>query len=112
MRLGLDFQRMLRINHVLYIAARSVAAPRALPSCLPALSSRVSVSVSSRDHVFAVNLAASSEQIIPQQVGDGPFSCLRPPDLSSGAVDAGLSHGDETALRVPGTAARLSISLL
>uniref|UniRef100_H3CKY3 Semaphorin 6Cb n=1 Tax=Tetraodon nigroviridis TaxID=99883 RepID=H3CKY3_TETNG len=40
-RLGLDFQRMLRINHVLYIAAR--------------------------DHVFAVNLDASSEQIVPQQ---------------------------------------------
>ncbi|CAB1451984.1 unnamed protein product [Pleuronectes platessa] len=40
-RLGLDFQRMLRINHMLYIAAR--------------------------DHVFAVNLAASSEQIIPRQ---------------------------------------------
>ncbi|XP_062848552.1 sema domain, transmembrane domain (TM), and cytoplasmic domain, (semaphorin) 6E [Trichomycterus rosablanca] len=40
-RLGLDFQRMLRINHMLYIAAR--------------------------DHVFAVNLSASTEQIIPQQ---------------------------------------------
>ncbi|XP_034554463.1 sema domain, transmembrane domain (TM), and cytoplasmic domain, (semaphorin) 6E isoform X2 [Notolabrus celidotus] len=40
-RLGLDFQRMLRINHMLYIAAR--------------------------DHVFAVNLTSSSEQIIPQQ---------------------------------------------
>ncbi|MEQ2301005.1 hypothetical protein AMECASPLE_031630 [Ameca splendens] len=40
-RLGLDFQRMLRINHMLYIAAR--------------------------DHVFAVNLGTSSEQIIPQQ---------------------------------------------
>ncbi|XP_040899918.1 sema domain, transmembrane domain (TM), and cytoplasmic domain, (semaphorin) 6E isoform X1 [Toxotes jaculatrix] len=40
-RLGLDFQRMLRINHMLYIAAR--------------------------DHVFAINLAVSSEQIIPQQ---------------------------------------------
>uniref|UniRef100_A0A3Q1GYY2 Sema domain-containing protein n=1 Tax=Anabas testudineus TaxID=64144 RepID=A0A3Q1GYY2_ANATE len=40
-RLGLDFQRMLRINHMLYVAAR--------------------------DHVFAINLAASSEQIIPQQ---------------------------------------------
>ncbi|KAK5891770.1 hypothetical protein CesoFtcFv8_012213 [Champsocephalus esox] len=42
-RLGLDFQRMLRINRMLYIAAR--------------------------DHVFAINLASSSEQIIPQQVG-------------------------------------------
>ncbi|XP_061675465.1 sema domain, transmembrane domain (TM), and cytoplasmic domain, (semaphorin) 6E isoform X2 [Syngnathoides biaculeatus] len=40
-RLGLDFQRMLRINHMLYIAAR--------------------------DHVFAINLAASSEHILPQQ---------------------------------------------
>lgn len=40
-RLGLDFQRMLRINHMLYIAAR--------------------------DHVFAINLASSTEQIIPQQ---------------------------------------------
>ncbi|XP_035287477.1 sema domain, transmembrane domain (TM), and cytoplasmic domain, (semaphorin) 6E isoform X4 [Anguilla anguilla] len=40
-RLGLDFQRMLRINHMLYIAAR--------------------------DHVFAVNLSASAEKIIPQQ---------------------------------------------
>ncbi|XP_049585269.1 sema domain, transmembrane domain (TM), and cytoplasmic domain, (semaphorin) 6C isoform X2 [Syngnathus scovelli] len=40
-RLGLDFQRMLRINHMLYIAAR--------------------------DHVFAINLAASTEQILPQQ---------------------------------------------
>ncbi|KAL7887433.1 hypothetical protein AOLI_G00051540 [Acnodon oligacanthus] len=40
-RLGLDFQRMLRINHMLYIAAR--------------------------DHVFAVNLSTSIEQIVPQQ---------------------------------------------
>ncbi|XP_054636888.1 sema domain, transmembrane domain (TM), and cytoplasmic domain, (semaphorin) 6E isoform X2 [Dunckerocampus dactyliophorus] len=40
-RLGLDFQRMLRINHMLYVAAR--------------------------DHVFAINLASSSEHIIPQQ---------------------------------------------
>ncbi|XP_061737708.1 sema domain, transmembrane domain (TM), and cytoplasmic domain, (semaphorin) 6E isoform X1 [Nerophis ophidion] len=40
-RLGLDFQRMLRINHMLYVAAR--------------------------DHVFAINLASSSERIIPQQ---------------------------------------------
>ncbi|XP_064204574.1 semaphorin-6D-like [Anguilla rostrata] len=40
-RLGLDFQRMLRVNHVLYIAAR--------------------------DHVFAVNLSASTERIVPQQ---------------------------------------------
>ncbi|XP_061110278.1 semaphorin-6D-like [Conger conger] len=40
-RLGLDFQRMLRINHMLYIAAR--------------------------DHVFAVNLSASTDQIVPQQ---------------------------------------------
>ncbi|XP_036433847.1 semaphorin-6C-like [Colossoma macropomum] len=39
--LGLDFQRMIRINHMLYIAAR--------------------------DHVFAVNLSASVTQIIPQQ---------------------------------------------
>uniref|UniRef100_A0A1A8G5E6 Sema domain, transmembrane domain (TM), and cytoplasmic domain, (Semaphorin) 6E n=1 Tax=Nothobranchius korthausae TaxID=1143690 RepID=A0A1A8G5E6_9TELE len=41
LRLGLDFQRMLRINHMLYIAAR--------------------------DHVFAINLTSTSEQIIPQQ---------------------------------------------
>ncbi|XP_059921870.1 sema domain, transmembrane domain (TM), and cytoplasmic domain, (semaphorin) 6E [Gadus macrocephalus] len=41
-RLGLDFQRMLRINHMLYIAAR--------------------------DHVFAINLPASSERIVPMQV--------------------------------------------
>ncbi|XP_037392911.1 sema domain, transmembrane domain (TM), and cytoplasmic domain, (semaphorin) 6E isoform X3 [Pygocentrus nattereri] len=40
-RLGLDFQRMLRINHMLYIAAR--------------------------DHVFAINLSTSIEQIVPQQ---------------------------------------------
>ncbi|XP_076136807.1 sema domain, transmembrane domain (TM), and cytoplasmic domain, (semaphorin) 6C isoform X1 [Alosa pseudoharengus] len=40
-RLGLDFQRMLRINHMLYIAAR--------------------------DHVFAVNLTSSSQQIVTQQ---------------------------------------------
>ncbi|KAJ8273640.1 hypothetical protein GJAV_G00103920 [Gymnothorax javanicus] len=40
-RLGLDFQRMLRINHMLYIAAR--------------------------DHVFAVNLSTSKERIVPQQ---------------------------------------------
>nr|XP_061789095.1 semaphorin-6D-like [Nerophis lumbriciformis] len=40
-RLGLDFQRMLRINHMLYIAAR--------------------------DHVFAINMAASSDRIVPQQ---------------------------------------------
>ncbi|KAJ8290095.1 hypothetical protein GJAV_G00008650 [Gymnothorax javanicus] len=40
-RLGLDFQRMLRINHMLYIAAR--------------------------DHVFAVNLTTTAEKIIPQQ---------------------------------------------
>ncbi|XP_077576281.1 sema domain, transmembrane domain (TM), and cytoplasmic domain, (semaphorin) 6C [Stigmatopora nigra] len=40
-RLGLDFQRMLRINHVLYVAAR--------------------------DHVFAINMAASLDRIVPQQ---------------------------------------------
>ncbi|XP_048880376.1 sema domain, transmembrane domain (TM), and cytoplasmic domain, (semaphorin) 6E isoform X2 [Brienomyrus brachyistius] len=41
LRLGLDFQRMVRINRALYIAAR--------------------------DHVFAVNLSAASERIVPQQ---------------------------------------------
>ncbi|XP_049328808.1 semaphorin-6D-like [Astyanax mexicanus] len=40
-RLGLDYQRMIRINRMLYIAAR--------------------------DHVFAVNLSASVNQVIPQQ---------------------------------------------
>ncbi|TNM92648.1 hypothetical protein fugu_018050 [Takifugu bimaculatus] len=40
LRLGLDFQRMIRINHMLYIAAR--------------------------DHVFAVNLTTASEQFVPQ----------------------------------------------
>ncbi|XP_041867514.1 semaphorin-6D-like [Melanotaenia boesemani] len=40
LRLGLDFQRMLRINHMLYIAAR--------------------------DHVFAVNLTTASEEFAPQ----------------------------------------------
>ncbi|XP_074542941.1 semaphorin-6D-like isoform X2 [Halichoeres trimaculatus] len=40
LRLGLDFQRMLRINHMLYIAAR--------------------------DHVFAVNLTTASEKFVPQ----------------------------------------------
>uniref|UniRef100_A0A3Q3CYJ6 Sema domain, transmembrane domain (TM), and cytoplasmic domain, (semaphorin) 6Ca n=1 Tax=Haplochromis burtoni TaxID=8153 RepID=A0A3Q3CYJ6_HAPBU len=40
LRLGLDFQRMLRINHVLYIAAR--------------------------DHVFAVNLTMASGEVVPQ----------------------------------------------
>uniref|UniRef100_A0A3Q3X2Z9 Sema domain-containing protein n=1 Tax=Mola mola TaxID=94237 RepID=A0A3Q3X2Z9_MOLML len=40
LRLGLDFQRLLRINHMLYIAAR--------------------------DHVFAVNLTTASEQFVPQ----------------------------------------------
>uniref|UniRef100_A0A8C8DZG9 Sema domain, transmembrane domain (TM), and cytoplasmic domain, (semaphorin) 6Ca n=1 Tax=Oryzias sinensis TaxID=183150 RepID=A0A8C8DZG9_9TELE len=40
LRLGLDFQRMLRINHMLYIAAR--------------------------DHVFAVNLTTASEDFVPQ----------------------------------------------
>uniref|UniRef100_A0A3Q0RAM0 Sema domain, transmembrane domain (TM), and cytoplasmic domain, (semaphorin) 6Ca n=1 Tax=Amphilophus citrinellus TaxID=61819 RepID=A0A3Q0RAM0_AMPCI len=40
LRLGLDFQRMLRINHVLYIAAR--------------------------DHVFAVNLTTASEEFVPR----------------------------------------------
>ncbi|XP_063325501.1 semaphorin-6D-like [Pelmatolapia mariae] len=40
LRLGLDFQRMLRINHVLYIAAR--------------------------DHVFAVNLTTASGEFVPQ----------------------------------------------
>ncbi|XP_072529396.1 semaphorin-6C isoform X2 [Salminus brasiliensis] len=39
--LGLDFQHMIRINRMLYIAAR--------------------------DHVFAVNLSASVNQIVPQQ---------------------------------------------
>ncbi|KAF3706865.1 Semaphorin-6D Precursor [Channa argus] len=39
-RLGLDFQRMLRINHMLYIAAR--------------------------DHVFAVNLTTASEEFVPR----------------------------------------------
>ncbi|XP_028296742.1 semaphorin-6D-like [Gouania willdenowi] len=41
LHLGLDFQRMLRIKHMLYIAAR--------------------------DHVFAVNLTTASEHFIPQQ---------------------------------------------
>nr|XP_023657008.1 semaphorin-6D-like isoform X2 [Paramormyrops kingsleyae] len=41
LRLGLDFQRMVRINRALYVAAR--------------------------DHVFAVNLSAASERIVPQQ---------------------------------------------
>uniref|UniRef100_A0A3P8SUX5 Sema domain-containing protein n=1 Tax=Amphiprion percula TaxID=161767 RepID=A0A3P8SUX5_AMPPE len=40
LRLGLDFQRMLRINHMLYIAAR--------------------------DHVFAVNLTTASDDFVPQ----------------------------------------------
>ncbi|XP_069372580.1 semaphorin-6D-like isoform X3 [Paralichthys olivaceus] len=40
LRLGLDFQRMLRLNHMLYIAAR--------------------------DHVFAVNLTTAVDQLIPQ----------------------------------------------
>uniref|UniRef100_A0A672FPH0 Sema domain-containing protein n=1 Tax=Salarias fasciatus TaxID=181472 RepID=A0A672FPH0_SALFA len=40
LRLGLDFQRMLRINHMLYITAR--------------------------DHVFAVNLTTASERFVPQ----------------------------------------------
>ncbi|XP_029298726.1 semaphorin-6D-like [Cottoperca gobio] len=40
LRLGLDFQRLLRINHMLYIAAR--------------------------DHVFAVNLTTASEEFVPQ----------------------------------------------
>ncbi|XP_029369588.1 semaphorin-6D-like [Echeneis naucrates] len=40
LRLGLDFQRMLRINHMLYITAR--------------------------DHVFAVNLTTASEAFVPQ----------------------------------------------
>uniref|UniRef100_A0A8C8CRI2 Sema domain-containing protein n=1 Tax=Oncorhynchus tshawytscha TaxID=74940 RepID=A0A8C8CRI2_ONCTS len=39
-RLGLDFQRMLRINHMLYIAAR--------------------------DHVFAVNLTTAGDDFVPQ----------------------------------------------
>ncbi|XP_028820402.1 semaphorin-6D-like [Denticeps clupeoides] len=41
-RLGLDFQRMLRINHMLYIAAR--------------------------DHVFVVNLTSATERIVPKQI--------------------------------------------
>ncbi|XP_069580896.1 semaphorin-6D-like, partial [Brachyistius frenatus] len=40
LRLGLDFQRMLRINHMLYIAAR--------------------------DHVFAVNLTTASDDFVPR----------------------------------------------
>ncbi|XP_034401516.1 semaphorin-6D-like [Cyclopterus lumpus] len=40
LRLGLDFQRLLRINHMLYIAAR--------------------------DHVFAVNLTTASEEFVPR----------------------------------------------
>ncbi|XP_031696424.1 semaphorin-6C-like [Anarrhichthys ocellatus] len=40
LRLGLDFQRLLRINHMLYIAAR--------------------------DHVFAVNLTTASEAFVPR----------------------------------------------
>lgn len=39
-RLGLDFQRMIRIHHMLYIAAR--------------------------DHVFAVNLTTAAENFVPQ----------------------------------------------
>ncbi|CAM4640837.1 unnamed protein product [Leuciscus chuanchicus] len=41
-RLGLDYQRMIRIQHMLYIAAR--------------------------DHVFVVNLTASVDKVIPQQI--------------------------------------------
>ncbi|XP_043088964.1 semaphorin-6D isoform X2 [Puntigrus tetrazona] len=41
-RLGLDYQRMIRIQHMLYIAAR--------------------------DHVFVVNLTTAVDQIIPQQI--------------------------------------------
>ncbi|XP_056116225.1 semaphorin-6D isoform X2 [Rhinichthys klamathensis goyatoka] len=41
-RLGLDYQRMIRIQQMLYIAAR--------------------------DHVFVVNLTASVDRIIPQQI--------------------------------------------
>ncbi|XP_073678617.1 semaphorin-6C [Garra rufa] len=41
-RLGLDYQRMIRIQHMLYIAAR--------------------------DHVFVVNLTTSVDKIIPQQI--------------------------------------------
>uniref|UniRef100_A0A8C2BTY7 Sema domain, transmembrane domain (TM), and cytoplasmic domain, (semaphorin) 6D n=1 Tax=Cyprinus carpio TaxID=7962 RepID=A0A8C2BTY7_CYPCA len=41
-RLGLDYQRMIRIQHMLYIAAR--------------------------DHVFVVNLTTAVDKIIPQQV--------------------------------------------
>lgn len=33
--------------------------------------------ISCRDHVFAVNLAASSEQIVPQQVGQAGGSAIR-----------------------------------
>ncbi|XP_075931743.1 semaphorin-6C-like [Anarhichas minor] len=40
LRLGLDFQRLLRINHMLYIAAR--------------------------DHVFALNLTTASEAFVPR----------------------------------------------
>ncbi|XP_042601815.1 semaphorin-6D isoform X2 [Cyprinus carpio] len=41
-RLGLDYQRMIRIQHMLYIAAR--------------------------DHVFVVNLTTAVDKIIPQQI--------------------------------------------
>uniref|UniRef100_A0A673GSI1 Semaphorin-6D-like n=1 Tax=Sinocyclocheilus rhinocerous TaxID=307959 RepID=A0A673GSI1_9TELE len=41
-RLGLDYQRMIRIQHMLYIAAR--------------------------DHVFVVNLTSAVDKIIPQQI--------------------------------------------
>lgn len=41
-RLGLDYQRMMRIQHMLYIAAR--------------------------DHVFVVNLTTAVDEIIPQQI--------------------------------------------
>ncbi|XP_039606561.1 sema domain, transmembrane domain (TM), and cytoplasmic domain, (semaphorin) 6E isoform X2 [Polypterus senegalus] len=40
LQLGLDFQRMIRIHHMLYIAAR--------------------------DHVFAINLSTSADEITPQ----------------------------------------------
>lgn len=56
---------------MLYIAARSVSPPPT-PSSAEADVNRSDqiTCASSRDHVFAVNLATSSQQIIPQQVGE------------------------------------------
>uniref|UniRef100_A0A6Q2YAS5 Sema domain-containing protein n=1 Tax=Esox lucius TaxID=8010 RepID=A0A6Q2YAS5_ESOLU len=69
-RLGLDFQRMLRINHMLYIAAR--------------------------DHVFAINLTTAGDDFVPQLVSDVISQSIEDCDECYNYVKVLVPRNDET----------------